>query len=182
MKGFAEVKTQAQLTEFEDAVVDFVDAVFKEVRILNRAYVNADRSLQCDFWLDAQIIVQSQNLDHEIELILVGLRSLEISADMFEDGVVCSLRETGGWPPQEIKVGAITTSQLFYRRRPRSGRSAVFGPELPSPLAVPAVCVRAGWRQCSECCDAWEEDDRITFSRCPACGELTELKTAERSD
>lgn len=177
MRGYIEVTTTHDLKKFEDVVDGFVDAIIKEMHVLNRSFVQKDsRGLVMESGFDVQIIFQSQNRDHDVEVILRGVRSLsQIDPDVFDDGMLCSIIETKGWPEREIKIGGLIGSQMFYRRRDKAGEPPVLGPEIPSPEALPATPLDGDWRQCSQCCDAWKESESVVFSRCPSCGRLTEL-------
>lgn len=177
MRGFTEIINANELNAFEDVVAGFVDAIIKEAHILNRGYVQKhDRSLVMDEGFDVQLIVQTQNRDFEVEVVLCGVDSCNLDSHMFDDGLECSIRETGTWPEREIKIGDLSGSQLFYRSREKSGSSSVLGPELPSPSAIPASKIEPGWRQCSNCADAWQESETTTTSRCPSCASVTELE------
>lgn len=164
MRGFTEVTTQAELDAFEDVVDGFIDAVVKEARLLSRGNM-----------FDVQLLVQSANLDQDVEIVLHRVESYVLCAGVLDDGLPCTIRETGTWPPREVTVGDLTAAEFFYRKRPKSGPGAVLEGEMPSPVAVPASDLGKGWRQCSECSDAWEESPARIFSRCPSCGALTEL-------
>lgn len=50
------------------------------------------------------------------------------------------------------------------------------GFEFPTSEAFEAQIIEGCWRQCANCSNAWQENPRIEYSRCPACGELTKLK------
>jgi hypothetical protein len=176
MRGYTEITTQQELDAFEDAVDGFVDAIVKEARLLNRGYVEQEgQGLITGDGFDVQLVFQSRSRDHDIEVILCRVQACDLDADAFEDGMPCSITETGRWPEREVRVGDFRGAQMFYRTLPRSGRAAVLGPEMPSATAIPATTPQAGWRQCPACCDAWEEAGDVQFSRCPSCGALTEL-------
>ncbi len=182
MRGYAEVSTKGALEKFEDDIDGFLDAIVKEVHLLNRSYVEKDgRSLFMGNGFDVQLIFQSQNRDHEFEVILSGVQSCQLDADVFDDGMKCSITTKDQWPGREICLGGICAWKMFYRTRPKSGQGAVLGPELPSPSAIPATLLQPGWRQCSGCADAWEEADQFRFSRCPSCGTLTDMVDTKRA-
>jgi len=61
-------------------------------------------------------------------------------------------------------------------------RRLLCGYDVPDDAAGRAVTLEGGWRQCTECGDAWEENPRVEFSRCPSCGELTRLEVARDAD
>jgi hypothetical protein len=174
MRGYIEVTNADELKAFEDVIDGFVDAVIKEMHILNRSFVQKDdRWLVTGAGFDVQVIFQSQNRDHDVEVILRGVRSpSHIDPDVFDDGMLCSIKETKSWPEREIKIGGLCGSQLFYRTRDKAGERPVLGPEIPSPVAFPATPLDSDWRQCSQCCDAWKELESVTYSRCPSCGQL----------
>jgi len=174
MRGFTEVTTEEELKTFEDVTDGFWDAIVKEARLLNRGHVEKDsRILHPGRGFDVQILFQSQQRDHDVEVILCRAESCSFDAFVFEDGMTCSIDRNG--PKRVILFGSIYADQLFYRTCPKSGQGAVLGTELPSSVAVPASLIEPGWRQCSECCDAWQAPDDLVFSRCPSCGNVTEL-------
>jgi len=177
MRGYTEVTTKEELSTFENAIDGFVDCIVKDARLLNRGYVDAQsRSLHEGDGFDVQIVFQSQNVEHDVEVILCRVQSCNFDASVLEEAMACSIRETGTWPERAIHLGDLCCAQIFYRLHPKSGQGAILGPELPSSLAIPATQLKLGWRQCSECLDAWQEADETLISRCPACGSLTELQ------
>jgi len=167
MLGYVEVTTADGLNAFESVVDGFIDASVREVRLIDR------RSPLGGF--DAQILVTCPSRNHDVELVLCGVGSFEVWSGPYEDGIACSIAETGGWPPLAIRIGDVKAAQLFYRVHVDRAAGAVLGPEPPSPTAVPAEGLQDGWRQCSQCCDAWKEPDSRRYARCPFCGVLTEL-------
>ncbi len=177
MRGFTEVTTKFELQVFERAVGHFVDAVIKEAHLLHSTHVVPEsRAMAFGHGIDVQLIVQTQTVEFDIEIVLCGLNTPLVLTDLvYDDGLDCSIGDTGRWPAREIRIGDLRAARLFYRTRPMSGPGAMLGPELPAPDAVPAASLQSGWRQCSECCDAWEELDAMVFSRCPSCGAMTEL-------
>lgn len=56
------------------------------------------------------------------------------------------------------------------------GIDQLLGFELPTSDACGAETVEGCWRQCSNCSNAWEENPKTEFSRCPDCGKVTRLK------
>lgn len=56
------------------------------------------------------------------------------------------------------------------------GVDLFLGFEFPTDQACEAEIIEGCWRQCGNCKDAWEENPRVVFSRCPGCGEVTKLK------
>lgn len=73
----------------------------------------------------------------------------------------------------------ITAESVFVRflRRSYMGIDQLIGYVLPSSEAVVATNIGSCWRQCANCNNAWEENPKVKFSRCPNCGEVTKLKT-----
>jgi hypothetical protein len=174
MRGFAEVTTEQELKAFEDVVDGFVDVILKEARVFNRGYVHKDsRSLDEGNGFDLQLLFQSQNRDYDIEVILSGAQSFQFDSSVLDDGMACSIEV--GYPTQQVLFGNVYAARLFYRTHPKNGVGAFLGQELPSPEAIPAAILEPGWRQCSNCCDAWQETDEVQFSRCPSCASLTEV-------
>lgn len=57
------------------------------------------------------------------------------------------------------------------------GVDLLLGFEFPADEAYCANALDGCWRQCTNCSNAWEENPKVKFSRCPDCGELTRLKT-----
>jgi len=176
MKGYTEVRTQDELDAFDHVVDGFFDAVVKEAHVLNRSHVHReDSSIAMGDGFDVQLIIQTQNRDFEVEVVLRRVTTIHLDSDILDKPLMCSVIESGVWPPREIRIGALRGAELFYRTRPKSGSCATLGSELPSPQTIAAVRIQQGWRQCSGCRDAWEEPEHLSFSRCPSCGALTEL-------
>lgn len=55
------------------------------------------------------------------------------------------------------------------------GIHLILGHESPVINAEKSTAVDGCWRRCGRCANIWEEARNVIYSRCPNCGELTEL-------
>lgn len=86
------------------------------------------------------------------------------------------VRFTGAQSDRECYIFASSVVVRFLGRR-YLGPGLIVGFELPTSEAHEAKKIEGCWRQCGNCCNAWEESPKVEFSRCPDCGEVTRLKT-----
>lgn len=55
-------------------------------------------------------------------------------------------------------------------------RESILGSHLTNGATIPAVSVGKNWHQCSQCTEAWEQDDSVIRAGCPRCNALTRLE------
>jgi len=165
-----------------DSVAGFHDAMAKEFHIGNRGHVMSDHSMAMSHCFDLQLLIQSQCAPFCVELVFCNVRDLRISnPGEFYDatGSVTRVSAPVGKVDIELEFDAclsIKAEELYYCVRDSwLGPQTFFGHEIPSSAAIPASKIDEVWRQCSNCSDAWEESPDVVFSRCPSCGELTEI-------
>lgn len=161
----------------------FHDGMTKEIHIINRGYVTPDHGMMMSHQFDAQLFIQSQWPPHGMELVFISVLEMSISDAGEYCGAVGTV-EIFTAPVEKTTVEMqfdaslkIKAEKLFYRTRENwTGPEAFLLSEVPSPEAVSASVVEDKWRQCSECCNIWEENEHEQFALCPDCKRLTELK------
>jgi len=183
MHGYTEITSQQEADRLFEQVHHFHDALTKEMRIVSDGWVSEDLSMMPPERFQAQLLIQSQFQPVAVELFFHGVASLQvIAASYCFEG---SIEYSGGAQRRGQAEGdvvlrlddlEITATRAFYRLRPTwHGRALRLRGDLPCIDAVPATRLKGEWRQCPECCEAWEEAQEVQFSRCPGCGRVTEL-------
>jgi hypothetical protein len=154
----------------------------KELHLVNRGWVNPDKSMVMSHRFDARLLVQSQWEPIAIELLLLDISSLHIGApNEFWGATGRVVIHT--FPVEGASISLnfdndlkVTCGRLFYVDRTSwTGPDCRFGREVPHPDCVPATTIEGTWRQCSACADAFEVNLGVEFVLCPNCGVLTEL-------
>lgn len=181
MKGYTQVKTQADMDVLIETVSGFNDGLTKEIHIANRGFVDSSRRMHMGFQFDGQILIQSQEQFGAIELLFLGIKHLSATcAGYYEDaeGVIDDL--------VTIKFDSglhIKAVELHYRFTPNNvGPKACLLSEIPSDSMAPAISIESGWRQCSVCANAWQEPESLEFSMCPECETITQLEKDEDAE
>jgi hypothetical protein len=183
MKDYSEVTTQDELDALIDSFGDFHDSMTKEIHMVNRGGVLADHTMLMKHQFDAQIIIQSQWQPYAIELLFCDVLQFSI------DDALDYVSTTGSVKQEsianetlrvELKFDTavkISARRLFFRVQPDYlGIGARLRSEVPSPTAIGAKLIEGGWRQCLDCTETWEDDPQATYSVCPKCLVLTELR------
>ncbi len=67
--------------------------------------------------------------------------------------------------------------QVAFLGKEYLGPSLRLGFELPREDAIVATSIDECWRQCANCSNAWRENPEVSYSRCPECGQLTNLQS-----
>lgn len=186
IKGYSEITDQEAMDALLGRMAGFHDSMAKELHLLNRGWVNEDRSMTMTHRYDARLLFQSQWEVVAVELLFLGVESLET-------GPPGDIWGGAGWvvrkaaPVEERRVSMsfdnslkITAERLFFIERPAwTGPRARMGEEIPHPGCVPATAIGDPWRQCSACADAFEAPRGQRYVLCPGCSQLTELAEGE---
>jgi hypothetical protein len=183
MKDYKEITTQTDMEALLSMVVGFHDSMAKEIRVINHGFVLPDHSMDMGHRFDCQILIQSQWEPFALELLACKMLNLDIS-DAGDyggaEGKVISIESPAQRREIQLRFDAslsILSERLFYAVRPDwLGPKSRFRGDMPGPDAIDADALDGRWRQCSGCCDAWDEDTDLVFSICPTCRCLTELK------
>jgi len=104
----------------------------------------------------------------KIVFLPVGEGDCRPECDFGADGTVCLRLSDEGTRISARNVMLRRRTEDFARSFP------ICGNELPKE-AEDAVSLNDGWWQCPRCGDAWLENPRIEFSRCPGCRGLSHL-------
>jgi hypothetical protein len=186
VESYLAVESQQDLDQLLASTTGFHDSLTKEIHLVNRNYVHDDKSIvyaNFEAGFDAQVLIQSQWAPFAIELLFTGVRELYVGDSNEHWGATGSLEVTNA--PVESRLIRISfdddlkvcSDRLFYRFRSEwLGTKSHLKSEVPSPDAISATQLDGKWRQCSSCCDAWEEEMDEEFAYCPSCGHLTELR------
>ena len=184
MQGYEEIQNQKQMDALLDLVHGFHDSMTKEIHLVNRNYVDVEGSMSQGGRLDARNLFQSQyDPPNAVELLLVGIEEISLDPPAeYQDakGMVIQeeVRHVKQYVDMTFDLGSlhVKADRLFYRVRTKwLGQETRFKGPVPCPEAIAALVIGDGWRQCSECCNAWEDDPGQVFSVCPECGAMTEL-------
>lgn len=183
MRGYREITSQEEMDTLLASIDGFHDSMTKELHLMNRGYVLPDHSMAMSHRFDAQILIHSQFPPGAIELLFIEIENMAIGAPGEYGGATGVICMTGKRVEKQIiemtfDTGdlRISAGRLFCRVRSEwLGQQARFGDEVPMPEAIPAATIQGNWRQCSGCCNAWEEDPLHTFAICPECNAMTEL-------
>lgn len=180
MRGYLELTAEPEIDALERRMEGFHDALLKELQVVNRAWVNADRSMPLDDRFDLRLLVQSQGQLRALDLLAIGVRSLVLGASGESLSGSIALRRIDR-PVERLEFtltigeARLVCDRLFVAERPDwHGPDARFRGLVPSPDAVPARDLGHGCRQCSVCATAFDAADRGPFVACPGCGRLTE--------
>lgn len=182
MNGYNEICNQIDLDTLINLMVSFHDSMVKEIHIINRGAVLSDKSMLMSHKFDARVLIQSQIASYPVELLFIDALVMNISDPGEFFGATGSIGQQS--PHNETRIIEmkfdndfhIISRQLFYRFQPEFlGMKTRFNSEIPSPKAIPARIIDEKWRQCTSCCEAWEENPNEVYSVCPNCHVLTEL-------
>lgn len=182
MKGYTEIRTQAEMDALLSRLAGFHDSMTKEIHLVNRGWIEEDRSMTMTHRFDSRVLIQSQWQVPGLELLFVGISSLETS-DPGEYWGAQGAIVRQNVPVETTKIVMsfdeslkITAERAFFVERPTwTGLKARFGAEVPRPECVSATALEGTWRQCSSCAEAFEAQPEETYVVCPKCNELTEL-------
>lgn len=168
MRGYIEVDSADKLEALQTRLNGFHDALIREIHAINREGEGPE-----DF--DVRMLIHVPWLAFDVEAVFIALESGTFDAGWSSDHR-SSFRDWGV-PYYQIEFGGMRCRRLFYRYTERdcSRAGTGLGAEIPSPYAYEATTIHPGWRMCSECCNAWQVDEKVIFSRCPRCHLLTEL-------
>jgi len=157
----------------------------KELHVVNRAHVDIDRSMSMDHRFDARLLVQTQWAPFAIELIFIGVETIRMGGPREYRGATGLVkRTTGPEEKQTVSLRFDSALEIAAERmlvRDRSdwlGSTLRLGLEVPHPDCAPATAILDGWRQCSQCADAFRAEPKETYAACPTCGRMTELALA----
>jgi hypothetical protein len=187
MHSYQTVDSQQAMDQLVGSIAGFHDSMTKEIHLVNRGYVQPDRSMIMSHQFDAQILIQSQCEPFAIELLCIGIEELA-TADPGEywdgAGTVTSDAKAGQKPRISMTFAdglRFACRDLRYRVRPDwLGKQCFLNGEVPSDDTVAASSLEQDYRQCSSCCDAWKASPDDEFSLCPSCGRITQLECAPR--
>ncbi|HEU4419924.1 MAG TPA: hypothetical protein VFT55_13410, partial [Planctomycetota bacterium] len=156
-------------------------SLVKELRVVERAWLDADRLVHYPPRLDARLVVQSHGELCALELLAIGVRNLRLDGDRGDP--VCysgSVRRRVTRPIErtefDFSLGAskFTCERLFVAERPDwHGQQARLDGEVPAPDAVPARDLGSDCRQCSACATPFDAAGRGELAWCPGCHRLT---------
>lgn len=182
MRGYTEVFTQDEMDALLARVGRFHDSMAKELHLLNRGWVDEDRAMTMCHRYDARLLLQTQWQVAAIELLFIGVESLETGdpGEFWGAGGSVAYKES---PVETRRISMsfdtslkITAERLFFVERPSwTGPDARMGLEVPHPGCIPAGSIGNGWRQCSFCAEAFEAPGGQIYLLCPGCKQLTEL-------
>lgn len=182
MTGYTEVRTQEEMDALLSRLAGFHDSMAKELHLVNRGWIDEDRSMTMTHRFDARLLIQSQWEVPGVELLFIGISRLEAGdAGEYWGAHGSVVRKTA--PVETVRIVMsfdnalkITAERAFFVERPGwTGLKARLGSEVPRPECVSATAVGGTWRQCSSCADAFEASPAETYVVCPSCKELTEL-------
>lgn len=181
MIGYDEILNQGQVDQFLSRCVGFHDSIIREVRIVNRTHVASNYHMFPIDRYDASLLIQMQLGPGAVELFFHNVKEIQLGVADENDSAVGRVVRNDKSIDQGIELEfdsgfRIVAERLFWRERPEFlGRAYRLAVEPPSIEAVSAITLEGDWRQCSSCSDAWQESRHIQFSRCPLCGQVTEL-------
>jgi hypothetical protein len=183
MQIYQEILTQEDMNKLLNTMAGFHDSMTKEVHLINRGYVDKDHGMVMSHRFDTQILIQSQCKPFAVELVFSNISELNITDPGEYWGSAGSIEKIV-IPTEKTIIRmsfdsslTVSAEKLFYRIREEwLGQRAFLKSEVPSIDAIISTRINDTWRQCSSCCDAWEEREDNEFSLCPSCGLLTELK------
>jgi len=183
MKNYSEVTTQSELDALINSFGDFHDSMAKEIHMINRGGVLADHKMLMNHQFDAQIIIQSQWQPYAIELLFCDVQQLSIEDALDYVSATGSVKQESS-ANETLRIGMnfdsavkISARRLFFRVQPDYlGIGALLRSEVPSPTTISAKLIEGGWRQCLDCNETWEDDPQSSYSVCPKCLVLTELR------
>ena len=186
MHSYQRIGSQDEMDRLLASIAGFHDSMTKEIHLVNRGYVQHDKSMVFPHQYDAQVLIQSQWKPFAIEMLFVGIEGLQLGSpdDYWGASGVVEIERTPVDTPRitmsfdgRLKV---VCRELFYRVRDHwLGKESFLKSEVPSPEAVPATSVQENWRQCSSCSDAWEAPSGDEFAYCPSCGRITQLAVVD---
>jgi len=147
--------------------------------MINRGFVHKNKSMDMSHQFDARILFQTQWDPIAFELLCINVSHLSATGpEEFSgsSGKVIQVPET----LIELSLDGEFTVQckkLFYKLCPEKyGNLEHLGSEIPSCNMVCATLIEPGWRQCSNCSEAWQIEDYRKISTCPKCNTVTELE------
>jgi hypothetical protein len=183
MRGYTEISTQEEMDALLTRLAGFHDSMAKELHIVNRGWIDEDRSMIMNHRFDARVLIQSQWRVPGLELLFVGVERLETGDPGEYGGALGSILHQAT-PVETRRILMvfdeslkITAQRAFFINRPEwTGPQTRMGSEVPSPECIPAATVDRRWRQCSSCADAFEASPEEIYVLCPSCKQLTELR------
>ncbi len=181
MNGYTEITTQAGMDQLLERVAGFHDSMTKEVHLVNRGWVDPDRSMAMCHRFDVRLLIQSQCRPSAIELLFTGVGQL-VTGSPGEywggSGVVEHVTELVEQTVIRINLDGgefeIESERLFYRDRPDwLGQSSRFGTEVAQPEFVEALVLDETCWQCSACMATFDVTPESDYHHCPGCRVLT---------
>ncbi len=183
LSRYREIINQQEMDALIGRVSGFHDSMAKELHILNRGWVGADRTMTMTHQFDLRLLVQSQFDPLAVELLFINVEQLSIGNPAEFDGATGTVEHEDA-PRQSVSVTMsfdtalrIIATRLFVLDRPNwTGVQARFGTEVPMPGCTPAKLLDSSWRQCAACADAFKAPLDEVYAVCTGCGVLTELE------
>src|SRR3569832_945939 len=77
MRGYTEIRTQKEMDALVSRLAGFHDSMAKELHVVNRGWVDEDRSMTMTHRFDARLLIQSQWQIPGVELLFIGVAQLE---------------------------------------------------------------------------------------------------------
>ena len=176
MKGYIEITSPEELDRFLHETITFHDGMVKELQMINRGYVMENKSMNMGHRFDAKILFQTQWDPIAFEVICVGVSQLNTTGP---EEFMGSSGNFANSPEQFIELSldgdfVVQCKRLFYKLTPElHGNSEHLGSQIPSTNMTQAKILEGNWRQCGECCDAWEVSSLLKIATCPACNTVT---------
>lgn len=186
-----EIRTQ---DDFETLVsqINWTDAFLRECYIVSPAFLLRDKTdskvLQTSgsggLTVRMLVLLGSDRNTASVEFVFEQVGQISVTAGMQMD-LSCAIdtwQKTVYFTRDQRQY--ITGRCLWYELLDEKtwGPRLRYGSHMPDENAIEAVGIDDGWRQCTECKDAWEESPHEVFSICPSCLRMTQLRTKHKGE
>lgn len=178
------IDTNAQFAELVLSI-DWCDAYIRECYFISASYLN--KGIECERvlftpWgeganLRLLVITPHSNATGGLELMIRGVKTMQLSFSG-EVNLSCLIDD---WEHTIYLNGRkdawVSGTAILYSFLDRS----IWSPRLrygdypPTSDMVPADPIGDGWRLCSNCSEAWQEEVARRYCICPRCLKMTAL-------
>lgn len=183
--GYREIVTQEQLDELTAGLAEFHDTLVKEVHMVSRAFMDANRSVHLHSGRDLRLLLNPQWASPSVEFLCCNVSCFTWLGDPLGlndtawHGVASLQRASGTVDRQEVRIEIerelkVFCERLFVAERPDwVGPAARLQGEVPALGMSKARDLGAGVWQCGNCCATFPPSQAGDCAHCPECHSLT---------
>lgn len=174
--GYTKIENQVSVEQFVELTGGFHDTMIKEFKVNENAFVNKDNSMNMDFKLNGQLLIQSQWIDKDIEILFTGISKIqwETLHEVYSGNFIFNRTKIETISLHLDSEFEIEADQVYYRLIEKRINNPLFGGAVPDDEMTISDNLKDNWKQCQNCTESWISKHQI--DKCPTCNLTTVLK------